>query len=101
MQPLSDPLVTITLPDGNVEKFKARFEPECQPFTAQVYGQMAFEPVGNTHSTLEQLSLRPAAHGRAGRSQQPHQCRLTERADQPSLYCLNTREGLIDTIDQS
>ena len=101
VRPLSDPLVTVTLPDGKVEKFKARFEPECQQFTPQVNGQMVFDPVGNTHGKLEQLSfglLRVVELG-DGSSNVADPDELNVPAD-PQLYRLTTAEGLVYEIDQ-
>ncbi|MCQ4165883.1 putative Ig domain-containing protein [Tahibacter harae] len=101
VRPLSDPIVTVTLPHGEVEKFKAYFHPECQPYTATVYGELRFAPVGNTHSQLEQLdygTIRVIEQGEAANLADPDSPNVPL---DPGTYRLTTEEGLVYTIDQN
>lgn len=95
-----DPVVTIRLPDGNVERFKAKADPECSSLVATVYAYMSFEPMAGTYSTLEQNDY--------------GQLRLTngnivdigdentfENGVDPRSYTLTTKEGMIYRLDQN
>ncbi|MCQ4167703.1 putative Ig domain-containing protein, partial [Tahibacter harae] len=100
VRPLSDPLVTVTLPDGKVEKFKARFEPECQQYTPTVYGELKFSPVGDTHSELKQLSYGTVRVVEQGESSNLVDLDALDQPLDPALYELTTEEGMVYVIDQ-
>ncbi|MBK8283920.1 MAG: AHH domain-containing protein [Ahniella sp.] len=53
----AEPIVTVTLPDGKVEKFRAKVRDECLPVANQIYVTFAFEPMAGTWGTLEELSV--------------------------------------------
>ena len=99
-----DRVVTVTLPDGEVETFRAKAEPECgEGFTAQTRVQMVFEPMDDTHATLEQstyglLAIATTAGSGVYNMVDPEQ--PNEPAD-PRLYRLTTPEGLVYELDQS
>jgi RHS repeat-associated protein len=96
VQPNGSPIVTVTLPDGQVESFRARAEPECSQL-AQPYVQLVFEPLAGTHSQLESTDL-PLLRLLDGRLIDPDQ---PDRAADPRLYRLTTAEGLVFDIDQN
>ena len=57
VKPSGSPTVTITLPDGETEQFRAKWFPECQQWLPPIYGNLIFEPVNTrTQSKLEQLN---------------------------------------------
>ena len=51
-----DPIVSVTLPDGDVQRFRARAMPECQFLIPSIDVQLVFEPLPGTDSKLEQTS---------------------------------------------
>ena len=58
IKPSGSPVVTVTLPDGETEQFRAKFSPECTAVVPTVYGTLVFEPVDErTQSRLEQLDF--------------------------------------------
>jgi RHS repeat-associated protein len=57
VRPNGDPTVTVRLPDGEVETFVARAEPECTQLVPTVDVNIVFEPVDGTDSTLEQTDF--------------------------------------------
>ncbi|PWQ95057.1 RHS repeat domain-containing protein [Leucothrix arctica] len=54
VEPNGDPTVSVTLPNGRVEKFVAKASPQCQQITPAIDVAIVFEPVGNTTATLTQ-----------------------------------------------
>lgn len=54
VKPLGNPIVSVTLPNGDVEKFKAKASPECTRFIATVDVNLVMEPMEGTQSTLRQ-----------------------------------------------
>jgi len=97
VRPNGDPTVTVRMPDGEVESFVARAEPECTQLVPTVDVTIVFEPIDGTDSTLEQTDfglVRIVGNnivdlGAPG-----------EPID-PDGYRLTTPEGLIFTLDQS
>ncbi|SFK25795.1 putative Ig domain-containing protein [Lysobacter sp. cf310] len=57
VQPQGDPIVTVALPDGKLEKFRAKAMPECQYIVPNVDVQIVFEALPGTTSKLEQTTL--------------------------------------------
>jgi len=55
--PNGQPTVTVTLPDGQVESFRAKVVPECSQITPEINVQLQFDPVDGTDSQLEQTSF--------------------------------------------
>lgn len=104
VKPSGSPVVTVTLPDGKTEQFRAKFSPECTAFVPTVYGQLVFEPVdAKTQSTLEQLDYGTIrwANLSDGRSD------LIDLSDpdlapiDPTNYKLTTEDGTVYQLDQS
>lgn len=56
VEPLGAPTVTITLPDGSVEKFEAKAYPHCNTYAPFRQVDLQFEAVGDTQSELEALN---------------------------------------------
>ena len=55
IRPLGDPIVTVTLPDGEVASFKARAEPECRSaLDGDSHVSLLFDPIEGTDHRLEQ-----------------------------------------------
>jgi RHS repeat-associated protein len=48
-------VVTITFPDGRVQKFQMTLAPFCQSLSPLIYPDVSFEPLANTHGTLTPL----------------------------------------------
>jgi RHS repeat-associated protein len=103
VKPAGSPIVTINLPDGKTEKFKAKWGPECQQWLPPIYGNLVFEPAdGDTHSTLEQLSFGQlrAANIAGGASNIIDLDNPGEPVD-PRLYKLTTEDGMVYFLDQN
>ncbi|WP_199524821.1 Ig-like domain-containing protein [Pseudoalteromonas sp. bablab_jr011] len=56
VEPNGDPIVTITLPDGRIEKFKAKANPHCNQIIPIQDVTLEFEAIDGTTSTLTQKS---------------------------------------------
>lgn len=54
VQPNGDPIVTVTMPDGDVQRFRAKASPECQFLVPVIDVQIVFEAMPGTTSKLEQ-----------------------------------------------
>ena len=94
-------IVTITLPDGKVNTFRAKTVPECSPVAFVDVG-LAFEPLDNTTSTLEQTdygALQIGMVAGSGVSNLFDPSAPGVPVD-PSHYRLTTAEGLIYDLDQ-
>ena len=94
--PNGNPVVTVTLPDGEVEKFQAKAQPECSPQQPEVNVQIVFEPIDGTDTVLEapQLGLQKLVGGN-----------LVDPGDSavsadPQFYRLTTPEGYIYELNQ-
>jgi hypothetical protein len=51
------PIVTVRLPDGELQRFRARAFPECTPLVPQVDVELRFESLPDTYSKLEQIEF--------------------------------------------
>ncbi|MEJ2755687.1 MAG: type IV secretion protein Rhs, partial [Gammaproteobacteria bacterium] len=99
VEPNGSPLVTIMLPDGHFEKFKAMANPECTSLTATIDVTLQFQALPGTYSTLEQLDtgLLRLANGN-----------LVELTDVDSAangvdidnYKLTTKDGVVYYLNQ-
>ncbi|WMS89223.1 putative Ig domain-containing protein [Pleionea litopenaei] len=96
VEPVSNPMVTVRLPDGDVEKFRAVADPGCTQFVPETNVRLAFEPIGATFSTLEQdtYSLLKLVNGHLVRAGDNGQV-------DPALYTLTTKEGMKYKLDQN
>jgi len=96
VEPLGKPLVTVTLPSGQVETFEVHANPECRQFQAVTDVTLKFVPIDGTTSTLTQsdfgtLRLSAGKLVELGGDQQPD----------PDLYTLTTKAGYVYVIDQA
>ena len=96
------PAVTVTLPNGEVEQFEAKWFPECRQYVPPIYGEIKFSPLGSkTHSKLEQLS-----YGTVRVTNLPDgSSNIIDPGEglpvDPSLYQLTTEDGMVYLLDQT
>jgi len=57
LDPIQDRIVSITFPDGNVQKFRLEPNPSVQPLEPIENPKWRFTPLGNTVGTLEPASI--------------------------------------------
>ncbi len=57
VRPNGDPIVAVSLPDGELMKFRAKASPECQFLVPQTDVQLVFEPLPGTDAQLEQTDF--------------------------------------------
>ena len=96
VRPNGDPTVTVRMPDGEVESFVARAEPECTQLVPTVDVAIVFDPIDGTDTTLEQTdfgTVRIVGNNIVdlGAPGVPID---------PDAYRLTTPEGLVFTLDQ-
>lgn len=95
VEPQGDPIVTIAMPDGSLERFRAKAIPECQFLVPTVDVQIGFEPLPGTHSKLEQTSVGLV---RLANNQ------LLDLGDvepvDPDQYRLTLKDGTVYDLDQ-
>ena len=96
VEPQGAPVVTITLPDGDVERFEAKAYPECNTYAVMKDVSLRFEPVGDTQSELTVLGDDSAYF--SGNN-------LVSTGDfntpvNPNRYKLKTRAGYVYYLDQ-
>ncbi len=95
VEPDGDPVVTVRLPSGEVEKFRPRAEPHCTSITPTIDVRLVFEPIDGTDSTLEQT-----AYGML-RLVNGHIMKLGEAEPvDPDAYRLTTSDGMVYELDQ-
>ncbi|MFL0809341.1 MAG: tandem-95 repeat protein [Agarilytica sp.] len=97
VKPLADNIVTITLPNGDVEKFSAVANPECAESSPSLDVALQFVAIGDTQSTLTAVENQ---FGRLinGNLEDPGNVGVTL---DPDLYQLTTRNGYVYQIDQN
>ncbi|HLO29547.1 MAG TPA: RHS repeat-associated core domain-containing protein [Anaerolineales bacterium] len=61
IQPTPDHIVTITLPDGKIYKFRAAVAPQCQAVAPQQVVNVNYVPLPGTNATLTQLDFTNSA----------------------------------------
>ncbi len=96
VEPVGKPLVTVTLPSGQVDTFEVQANPGCRQFQAITDVNFKFVPIDGTTSTLTQsdfgtLRLAGGKLVELGGDQQPD----------PDLYTLTTKAGYVYVIDQA
>lgn len=97
VRPNGDPTVTVRLPDGELETFVARAQPECTGIVPTVDVNIVFLPVDGTDSTLEQTdfgTVRIIGSNIADLGE-------PDTPIDPNLYRLTTPEGFVYELDQS
>ena len=60
IEPQGAPIVTVTLPNGDVERFEVQAIPRCNAVVPLLDVQLGFNPTGDTDSTLEAVDDRSA-----------------------------------------
>ena len=95
-QPLGDRVVSVRMPDGSMERFRAKAEPECVQYGAEPYVQLIYEPLGDTDARLEQrdYGLLTVIDGNLVDPDQPGV------PVDPHRYRLTTPDGLVFALDQ-
>ena len=96
VRPQGDPVVTVALPDGSMEKFRAKAMPECQFLVPPTEVELVFEPMPGTYSQLAQTrygGLRVVAN------------ELVDLNDEggavdPDQYRLTLKDGTVYDVDQ-
>ena len=96
VRPQGEPVVTVALPDGSVEKFRAKAMPECQFLVPPSEVELVFEPMPGTYSQLSQTrygALRVAGN------------QLVDLNDEggavdPDQYRLTLKDGTVYDVDQ-
>ncbi len=98
-----DRVVTVTLPDGSVESFRAVAVPHCNLAVPEPNVHLAFEPIDGTDSTLEQSSyglLRLQTIAGFPGMMTLIDLSSAEAPVDPSVYTLTLPEGLVYELDQ-
>ncbi len=96
VEPLGRPLVTVTLPDGRVETFEVRANPECSTGLPTLGVTLQFVPRPGTLSTLEETGgvlLRLSGGDLVDLG--------TGQSYDPDRYRLTTKEGFVYDLDQA
>ncbi|WP_171040821.1 Ig-like domain-containing protein [Marinobacter alexandrii] len=96
IEPLGAPIVTVTLPTGDVEKFEVGASPRCNTYQVYKDVELVFNPVGDTQSKLVALNESSARYENGI---------LLEKgsfahAVNPSRYRLTTAAGYVYNLDQ-
>ncbi|MBQ0755250.1 MAG: hypothetical protein KBT86_13485, partial [Gammaproteobacteria bacterium] len=97
VEPQGAPVVTVTLPNGDVERFEAHAFPECSTFQVVKHVDLRFRAVGDTQSELEVLGDDSAYFDNG---------QLVDTASftnpiNPDRYKLTTRGGYVYELDQA
>ncbi|WP_341502516.1 putative Ig domain-containing protein [Gallaecimonas sp. GXIMD4217] len=96
VEPNGDPIVTVTLPDGDVERFKAKAYPTCNTYLPIIEVDLQFEAMGDTQSELEMLGN---SHTRLVNGNLVETTYFSEPLD-PDQYKLTTKAGYVYYLDQ-
>lgn len=96
VEPQGAPLVTVTLPNGDVERFEIAADPVCNDIVPILDVTLNFTPVGDTQSTLEALNDNTA---RLINGALMEDGSFSQPVD-PSRYRLTTRAGYQYFLDQ-
>ena len=96
VEPQGAPVVTVTLPDGDQEKFEFAASPQCFDGSPQLDVNLVFNPVGDTQSTLQVLGNSTA---RLSGNTLVNTGDFINPVD-PSRYRLTTKAGYIYDLDQ-
>ncbi len=96
VEPLGAPIVTVTLPNGDVERFEGSASPHCMVNTPSFDVALVFNSVGDTQSTLQPVNAGGARviNGNLQRLDE------SEPID-PDQYILTTRAGYIYHLNQN
>jgi len=105
VEPLGAPIITVTLPDGDVERFEVSASPSCSTYTAILDVALEFVPIGDTQSqliALEHSEARYVDGNLVDRDQfsmpvNPNRYLLTTQAGYK--YYINQNTGLEKVVD--
>ncbi|MGF2736979.1 Ig-like domain-containing protein, partial [Marinobacter sp. DUT-1] len=97
IEPLGAPVVTVTLPTGDVERFEVGTSPSCNTYQVIKDVTLAFKPVGDTQSTLKALDDSSARYENGT---------LLETGTfsgpvDPTRYLLTTQAGYAYTLNEN
>jgi RHS repeat-associated protein len=96
IEPLGAPVVTITLPTGDVERFEVAASPTCNTYQVFKDVTLDFKPVGDTQSTLKALDDSSARYESGTLLEKGS----FSRAVDPTRYLLTTQAGYAYTLNQ-
>jgi RHS repeat-associated protein len=101
VRPNGDPIVSVTMPDGDIATFRARAEPECTQLVPQVDVHLVFEPVSNTKGAR----LAQTDYGMVRAANFGDAWHLIDLGDpfgpiDPNNYRLTTADGLVFDVHQ-
>jgi len=97
--PRGKPLVTVTLPGGQVETFEVRLKNECNDWIPVIdFLEFEFRPVEGTFSTLTENDFSGGMRLLNGNLVENH---LFSTIADPTNYTLTTREGFVYQLDQN
>ncbi len=96
VRPNGNRLVSVNLPNGQVETFRAKAVPECSSLVATTDVHLAYEPLEGTYSRLEQTNygLLKLVNGNIIDAGDPG------RPADPSNYRLTTEEGIVYELNE-
>jgi choice-of-anchor A domain-containing protein/RHS repeat-associated protein len=100
VEPSGNPIVTITLPDGSVERFKAKANPDCTQLVPTIDVGLTFEPQGATRSTLEQTDYGNLRLANGNIIDMGDELTMENGVD-PNGYKLTTKDGMVYFLDQA
>ncbi|MGH1429386.1 MAG: Ig-like domain-containing protein [Arenicella sp.] len=99
IEPLGAPIVTVTLPDGDVESFEAAASPRCSQLFPQNNVTIVFNPVGDTQSTL--TAVDGSAYYDSGNLLKDITDVGTDNYANPDRYRLTSKAGFVFDLDQN
>jgi len=97
VEPIGTPIVTITLPNGDVEQFEVSATPQCSFYFVTKDVELKFNPVGSTLSTLKQTQHAGILRIEGGYLVDTG----TFTVPEIDLYELTTQSGFIYKLDQN
>ena len=96
VEPLGAPVVTVTLPTGDVERFEVGASPRCNTYQVIKDVSLVFNPVGDTQSTLKALNQSSARYEGGTLLETGYYSGPVD----PDRYELTTQAGYIYTLNQ-
>jgi len=95
-EPKGAPIVSVTLPDGDVERFEVGASPRCNLLIPINTVELTFTSVGDTQTTLEAVGVSPFYFKNDSLTLDIDSDELAN----PSQYRLTTRSGFVYDLDQ-
>src|SRR5690554_2537103 len=97
IEPLGAPVITITLPNGDVERFEVSADPACNTYAVMRDVTLAFTPLGSSGASLRALNDNHAYFMGDGLFESGSYSREVD----PSRYELTTASGFVYTLNQN